>query len=80
MKYKAFDPHEFVSKETLLGEGPFESRVVYVSIANKLADEIKKLREALYGLSQENKTLKDGLEKLKKNIDGIIVFVKDGKE
>ena len=73
MKYKAFDPHEFVTEK-----GNDRDNISKYH-ANKLADEIMKLRKALYDLSQENKTLKDGLDKLKKSIDGIIVFVKDGK-
>ena len=68
MKYKAFDPHKFIA------EKGNDRGYISKHHANKLVDEIMKLRNALYGLSQENKTLKGGLEKLKKSIDKIIGY------
>ena len=70
MKYKAFDPHEFVT------EKGNDRGYISKYHANKLADEIMKLRNALYDLSQENKKATNAInefnmaiEKLKK-VDG----------
>ena len=75
MTYKAFDPHEFVTKNMFYAENS-KFAVIQVTEANKLADEIMKLRNALYGLSQENKKATNAInefnmaiEKLKK-VDG----------
>ena len=70
MKYKAFDPHKFVTEK-----GNDRDNISKYH-ANKLADEIMKLRNALYDLSQENKKATNAInefnmaiEKLKK-VDG----------
>ena len=70
MKYKAFDPHEFVTEK-----GNDRGNISKYH-ANKLADEIKKLRNALFDLSQKNKKAINAInefnmviEKLKK-LDG----------
>ena len=70
MTYKAFDPHEFVTEK-----GNDRGNISKYH-ANKLADEIMKLRNALYDLSQENKKATNAInefntaiEKLKK-VDG----------
>ena len=70
MKYKEFNPYKFIQK--CKSHYDLGDDVISVDEANELADEIKKLREALYDLSQKNKTLKGGLEKLKKSIEVIV--------
>ena len=74
MKYKAFDPHKFIKENSYSTVN--EEVSIPVVEANKLADEIMKLRNALYDLSQENKKATNAInefnmaiEKLKK-VDG----------
>ena len=74
MTYKAFDPYKFIKENSYSTVN--EEVSIPVVEANKLADEIMKLRNALYDLSQENKKATNAInefnmaiEKLKK-VDG----------
>ena len=74
MKYKAFDPYKFIKENSYSTVN--EEVSIPVVEDNKLADEIMKLRNALYDLSQENKKATNAInefnmaiEKLKK-VDG----------